>query len=478
MLSRFKAWFLDRAGLTEEQIHGLDKPLPKGVGWLNTLGSTVMLIIVVQYLTGIFLAMYYAPVPGGAYLSVQYIMEKVPFGALIRGIHHYGASAAVVLATLHLLRVYFQGAFKAPRELLWLLGVGLFVLILGFGFTGYLLPWDQKAYWATIVGTEIPASVPLVGESSKTLARGGAEVGALTLTRFYAIHVLALPALLFPLMGAHLLLVWRKGATAPGSRVGEPVKVYGSRFVQNQAFKDSVAMGVVFSIVFLLAVFREPGLEFIANPADQNYTPRPDWYFLFLFQFLKDAGAVMPGIPEWIPAVVIPNIVLLVLVFLPWLDRSKERDWRKRPFWSGLAIFTLAGILLLTVRALMDAPVNITPANAALTTRFKGALTPRDREVIARGKALYETEAKPMPCLSCHALGGKGGGSSVPLDGIGTRRTYEWLVGHTRDPQRYVPNSQMPPYPPDQLSDEDLRAITDYMIQPTHAKPIIQYNTP
>ncbi len=471
-----KAWLLDRAGLTEDSLKAIDKPLPKGVGWLNTLGAAVMLIIVVQYVTGIFLAMYYAPIPGGAYLSVQYIMEEVPFGSLVRGIHHYGASAAVIVVTLHLLRVYWQGAFKPPRELLWLLGVGLFVLILGFGFTGYLLPWDQKAYWATIVGTEIPASVPVVGETVKTVMRGGEDVGAVTLTRFYAIHVLALPALLFPLMGLHLLLVWRKGATPPGTRVGEPVARYGSRFVQNQAFKDSVAMGTVFSIVYFLAIFRPPELEFLANPADQNYTPRPDWYFLFLFQFLKDVGAVLPGFPEWIPAVLIPTVALVVLALLPWLDRSPERHWRKRPFWSGLAVLTVVLVVGLTVRSLRDSPANITPANAAMSTRFKSAPTEKDREIIARGKVLYEVAAKPLPCITCHAIGDKGGGSSMPLDGIGTRRTYEWLLGHTREPQKYVPNSSMPPYPKDQLSDDDLRAVTDYMVQPVKTKPIIQFN--
>jgi mono/diheme cytochrome c family protein len=135
-------------------------------------------------------------------------------------------------------------------------------------------------------------------------------------------------------------------------------------------------------------------------------------------------------------------------------------------------------IVVLTYRGLIDAPVNITPSNAAFTTRFKKDPTEEDRRIIARGKALYETEAKPIPCISCHALGGKGGGASMPLDGIGTRRTYEWLIGHTRDPQKYVPNSTMPAYPPDQLTDTDLRALTDYMIQPTHSQPIIEYNNP
>ena len=237
-------------------------------------------------------------------------------------------------------------------------------------------------------------------------------------------------------------------------------------------------MGVVFSIVFFLAVFRRPELEFIANPADQNYTPRPDWYFLFLFQFLKDVGAVLPRLPEWIPAVVLPSLALLVLVFLPWLDRSPERHWRKRPFWSGLGVLAIVFIVALTIRGLKDAPANITPANAAFNTRFRQNPTEEDRKIVARGKVLYETEANPIPCAACHALGGKGGGSSMPLDGIGTRREYEWLLGHTREPRKFVPNSTMPAYPPEQLTDSDLRALTDYMIQPTHSKPIIQYNTP
>ncbi len=484
MLARLRAWLLDRSGLTEASLAAMDKPLPRGVGWLNTLGSAAMLILVVQAVTGMFLALYYAPVPGGAYLSVQYIDERVAFGRLVRGLHHYGASAAVILVFAHLLRVFFHGAYKPPRELIWLIGVLIFQIVLGFGFTGYLLPWDQKAYWGTVVGTEIFGSVPLVGPALRATARGGEEIGAVTLTHFYAVHVLLLPAILFPAIGLHLLLVWRKGVTAPGTRVGEPappggVPACGSpRFMQHQMLKDAVAMGVAFLAVYLFALFRPPQLEFIANPAEASYSPRPDWYFLFLFQFLEEMGRLFPWLPKWIAAVVIPGLTMLVLALLPWLDRSKERDWRRRRFWSALAMAGLATMVVLHVRAVADPPDNLTPRTAATGTRFPRRVQPADRPVLARGEQLFLKEAKPLACALCHQFAGKGNPQSLSLDGIGNRQTYDWLLSHTRDPQMYVKGSTMPAYPPALLSEADLRAVTDYLVQPRPPEPVIIYRNP
>ena len=192
MLSRLREWLLDRSGLSPQIRASFNKGLPRGVGWLNTLGSTAMFLIAMQVVTGTFMAMYYSPHPDAAYESVRYLDHQVLMGRLVHGIHHYGASAVVIVVFLHLLRTYFHGAYKPPRELVWLLGIGLFGLILAFGFTGYLLPWDQKAYFGTQVGTQIPASIPVVGPAIQQVLRSGEDVNALTLTRFYAIHVLLL----------------------------------------------------------------------------------------------------------------------------------------------------------------------------------------------------------------------------------------------------------------------------------------------
>ncbi|MBI2344235.1 MAG: cytochrome b N-terminal domain-containing protein [Deltaproteobacteria bacterium] len=211
-------WLDERCGWRTLKRVLLDRKIPKGVGWLYTLGSISLFCFLLQVVTGILLAMNYAATPDQAYLSVKYVTEEIPMGAFLRGLHKWGASAMVVFATLHMLRVYFMGAFKYPREMTWIVGLAIWLLILGLGFTGYLLPWDQKGYWATVVGTKIAEQAPFLGEEIATLLRGGAQVGAVTLTRFYAIHLLLLPACLVIGLLVHLFLVIWHGISGPPDR--------------------------------------------------------------------------------------------------------------------------------------------------------------------------------------------------------------------------------------------------------------------
>ena len=184
------------------------------VNWWYTLGSATLFVAVIQGITGILLTFYYVPTPDHAYDSVVYITTQLPGGWFIRGLHHWGASALVVLVVLHLLRVFYFGAYKYPREATWLTGVILFLVVIGFGFTGYLLPWDQKAYWATTVGTRIAGVAPFVGDYLLRIARGGPELSAVTLARFFGTHIWVLPGALAILIGIHLYLVIRIGISA------------------------------------------------------------------------------------------------------------------------------------------------------------------------------------------------------------------------------------------------------------------------
>ena len=193
------------------------RKIPK-VNWWYTLGSATLFLAVTQVVTGILLTIYYAPTPDHAYDSVQYITTQVPAGWFIRGLHHWGASAMVVLTVLHMLRVLLHGAYKYPRELTWFTGVGLLLIVVGFGFTGYLLPWDQKAYRATTVGTRIAATTPVIGHSIMRIIRGGEELSAVTLARFFGVHVWFLPAALIAILVAHLYLVIRIGISAAPTR--------------------------------------------------------------------------------------------------------------------------------------------------------------------------------------------------------------------------------------------------------------------
>ena len=214
MASRLYQWIDDRLGLTTIYNVTLDRKVPK-VNWFYTLGSASLFLFAMQAVTGIFLSIYYVPSPDSAYNSIQYIMNEVAFGWLIRGIHHWGATLMVLVVFLHMLRTFYFAAYKFPREITWLTGVILLLATLGMGFTGYLLPWNQRSYWATTVGTEIAGTVPVIGDFILRVLRGGNDLSAVTLARFFAVHIWVIPAVIIALIGVHLYLVIRIGITAP-----------------------------------------------------------------------------------------------------------------------------------------------------------------------------------------------------------------------------------------------------------------------
>jgi len=206
MAVKISDWLDERIGWKKIWETVFQRKIPR-VNWFYTLGSATLLAVFNQGITGILLTIYYVPTPDQAFDSVQYITTQVSMGWLIRGLHHYGASAMVILSFLHMLRVIFLGSYKFPREVTWFTGVMLFLVTIGFGFTGYLLPWDQKAYWATTVGTRIVGVIPGIGESLLKIVRGGEGLSSLTLSRFFGVHVWVLPAVLIALLAIHLYLV-------------------------------------------------------------------------------------------------------------------------------------------------------------------------------------------------------------------------------------------------------------------------------
>ena len=213
MIMKFAYWLDERVSWRQVWETIFLRKIPK-VNWFYTLGSATLFVTVNQAVTGILLTLYYVPTPDHAYDSVQYITTQIPAGWLIRGLHHWGASAMVVLVVLHMLRVIFYGAYKYPREVTWFTGVILLLVVIGFGFTGYLLPWDQKAYWATTVGTRIAGTPPLIGDYLLRIMRGGENLSAVTLVRFFGTHVWVLPATLMLVLGIHMYLVIRIGISA------------------------------------------------------------------------------------------------------------------------------------------------------------------------------------------------------------------------------------------------------------------------
>jgi quinol-cytochrome oxidoreductase complex cytochrome b subunit len=207
------SWLDERLGLTAIYNTILDRKVPK-VNWWFTLGSASLFLFAMQAITGILLSVYYVPSPDKAYDSIQYIMNDVAGGWLIRGIHHWGATLMVITVFIHMLRVFYYAAYKYPREITWLTGVVLLLSTLGMGFTGYLLPWDQKAYWATTVGTSIAGSVPVIGDFIMRTLRGGTDLSGVTLARFFSAHIWIFPAIIIATIGVHLYLVIRIGISS------------------------------------------------------------------------------------------------------------------------------------------------------------------------------------------------------------------------------------------------------------------------
>jgi ubiquinol-cytochrome c reductase cytochrome b subunit len=455
---RLYAWLDERYGIGELARRFLLRPLPRGIGWSQTLGSALLFLIILQVITGIFLAVYYVNSPSQAYESVQHITNEVPFGFLIRGIHKWSASVIVVIAVLHLLRVFFMGAYKYPRELTWVVGIFLLVLILGEAFTGYLLPMDQKAYWATVVGTHLAEKAPFIGPALLRVIQAGVEPGPLTLSRFYAFHTMFFGGLLGFLALLHLAMVIKQGIAPPPKTMPvvaqkdyagayEESKKGGKPFYEH-IFKDATISLLLLLSLIAMAVFLGSPLEGPANPADVNYVPRPEWYFYFLFELLW----FFPGPWVVIPAFVIPVVGIAVLVFLPFFDRRPERHPARRPVAATLASVALAVVIFLTYKG-AAAPVAPTTTTVALPPALMQAeASPQ----ALQGREVYQEQG----CASCHAIAGQGGAAGPDLSKVGARRDAEWLRRFISDPQGTKPDSIMPGY---KLEEDRLDALVEFL---------------
>ena len=409
----------------------LDEPLPPGTGWFFTLGSVLLALLGIQLLTGAFLTLYYAPTPDHAYDSVTFI-NSTTAGRLVRGLHHFGASFIVVAAAMHMLRVIGFGSYKRPRELTWLSGVALLGLILAFALTGYLLPWDQRAYWATVVTINISKLAPLAGPTVAAVLQGGTTIGALTLTRWYSAHVIFLPALLVLMIVGHLAFMRRQGISGPvTARQGPPVRFYPS-----QAARDVTVVSIVLVALAVMAWHGAPAMEGPADPTDATFIPRPEWYFLGLFQLLK----YFPGKLEVVGAVIVPTVLGALLALLPWLDRGPDRDPRRR---RAVVLGVLAGVLGvvgLTTLGWRDRPISA-PAGQWSMRAIGG------RQVAATAK-----------CERCHS----NSGMADALERASISRGPEWLAGHVADPEMIAPGLREPP---SAVSEREAAALVAYVRQ-------------
>ena len=354
MLRSVYNWVDERIELKSLLDKLLNEPMAGGARYAYVFGSVLLFVFAMQVVTGICLMFYYAPTADHAWESTKYIMEKVDGGWFILSYHLWGSSAMVAILIMHMSQVYLWGAYKKPREMVWLAGLGLFLLVMGFGFTGYLLPWDQRSYWATTIGVEIVDKVPVIGDFLGRFLRGGPVPGALTLSRFFVIHVMILPLALMGLAGAHLFLFRKAGPAGPYKGTKQELESKLEYFFPTQVWKDIVAMLVVFVIICALAIHWPHELMDEASPVASDLNPEPEWYFMFLFQLLRDPALsfLFAGeFGEFLGAIVLPTLFLILLVALPFIDRSPERNIFKRPIALSSWLVLMISIAILTIRA-------------------------------------------------------------------------------------------------------------------------------
>ena len=371
-------WLEHRTGIESAVKNFLYEDIPASAGWHQIIGSMAVFFFVIQVFTGGLLAFNYAPTPGEAYNSVKYIMTELTAGPLIRGLHHWGASMMLIIVVLHMIQVFIYGAYKKPREATWMVGVTLLLITLAFGLTGYLLPWDNRAYWGTVVTTQIASQAPIAGPYLLRLLGSQGSVGNVTFSRFYALHTVLLPPLTIILIGIHIYLVRKHGvAAAPGDTAPK------RKFFPEQVFKDTVGVAVAFIILFIMAVVAKVPLERLADPTDTAYIPRPEWYFLFLFQTLK----FFKGPLETVGSVVLPGVAVLTLFLIPFIDRGPMIRLGKRTFAISFVVLAAMAWTGLTTAAVVTTPKN---QESADDTETPATETP---------EAAPESPTQPLPTV-------------------------------------------------------------------------------
>jgi len=422
-----------------------------GTSYAYVFGSCVLLIFLLQVITGLWQLLYFVPTIDRGYGSLNYLRVEVPFGWLIHGLHYWGASAMIILIGLHISQVFIWGAYKNPRQLTWLIGVGNLLLTLALGFSGPVLPWDERGYWEAEVATSSAGTIPILGTLARNLLQGGSILGQLTLSRFFFLHVAILPGILIIFVILHVVAFRKSGISGPWD---ETKRKRMGLFWPDQVFKDAAVVTLIFVIlVGLAAYWRAP----FAGPLDvlqTFYVPKPEWYFLFFYQTLK----VFHGVLEPIGTIGIPLIVTLLFLFLPFYDPSPERNPRRRPVAMTCFFVFIAWVLTMAVIGYYSKPAASTAATLTVSS-FPGDPSSQNLTAIKRGPQLLNS----LGCMACHRVNGKGGAIGPEFIGaILKGKSREWLVTQIQNPKAHFPNSIMPAF--SSLSDQQVNDVVDFLL--------------
>jgi ubiquinol-cytochrome c reductase cytochrome b subunit len=468
-------WIERRTGFVSMTKTFLTEDVPGGASYWYVFGSATLFAMIVQIVTGIFLTFFYAPSAMTAWESTKYIYDH-PFQHFVLSVHYWGASAMIALVFLHLLQVVIWGAYKSPREIQWIVGVLLLLVTMVLGLTGYLLPWDMDAYFASQVAINLTLNVPLIGGWIQQFVQDGTTMGTLTINRFFGLHVWLMPAALVALVGAHLAIFRWNGPAGPP--VEDPRPLRKGVFWPDQLFMDTVASLLVLIGIVALALFWPPFLDMKADPTVQ-FTPYPAWYFLDLFGLLN----IVPGNLEIVGAIVIPGVATALLVLLPWIDRSTTRVLGSRKFILWLLGVSLAIIWALTIWSQISimgkqqqATASGPPAVAAkeqanMTTSGTSNVAPPSSTAVVSPAAKAGQAVFSQNCSACHGTAG-----------AGTPGTFPPLAGNpfvTGDPKQVIStvldgktgaiqvngasyNGMMPPFK-SSLSNKDVANVVTYI---------------
>ncbi len=478
MFKRLSDWLDARTGYRGLLHEALDEAIPGGARWRYVFGSALTAVFLIQLVTGLLLMTSYSPSATTAWGSVYYISYQMSGGWFLRGIHHFGSQAMVILLALHLCQVLWAGAYRSPREVNWWFGLALLFVTLGFSLTGYLLPWDQKGYWATKVATNIMGGAPVVGPYLQKVVVGGSDYGNQTLTRFYALHVGLLPALLVACLAAHVALFRKHGVTHPPETKG-----IVDKFWPKQVFLDMVASGAVFAILVFMVVYEGgANLDAPADPSSSDYPARPEWYFLSLFQMLK----LFPGKYEMIGTIIVPGAILTVLFCLPLLDKVLPKG--PAHFLACAFVFGLVGGAgYLTYLAMNEdwnnskfqsdrEKAEVAANRAKWLAREVGIAPDGPGYLLRRDPLFHGGQVLDQKCLSCHYYDGKGQASRVEskvtakdLEKLGTVPRVEGIP----DSVIKAVVAKVPGYQPqagEPVKDKAGNAVVAYRFQGTNAK--------
>jgi len=448
MFERLWQWINERWPAKPVVQTLLTEEIPGGATFKFGFGACVLSVFFLQAATGLMQLFFYVPSVDHAYVSLSFLRTEVPFGWLIHNLHYWGATAMLTLVLIHMTQVYFWGAYKSPRELVWLLGSFNFLLAMLMMFAGSPLPWDEKGYWSTEVGTSIAGTVPFIGDLVKRILRGGEEMGQPTISRFFVLHVAILPVLLITFIILHLVAFRRFGCVGPWQ---EAKRSTTGPFWPDQLFKDLIMIGGIVIILLTLAVFVPPDFSGPADPLDTTFVPKSQWNFLFLFQALK----YFPGRLEAVGTLGIPLVIILLLVSAPFVDRRKERNPAKRPVAMGLFIVVALVIICLSIMGSRSMPGVTRGGPPAKPEGTAGTpIVPPPSE----GEQLVKT----LGCLGCHTIKGEGGKVGPDLSAEGSRgRDREWLAKQIREPKSHNPASVMPAF--SNLEDSQIDALIEYL---------------